>query len=112
MWIAVAATGPTQDSLISASFIEASCFILVDVDSGQYHAFANPNAYDPEIDDFPIVQCLSGAGVCVVLLQDCAPEIQRTLQERGIRVYTHVEGVVSEAVEQFRQGGLHSVTMY
>jgi predicted Fe-Mo cluster-binding NifX family protein len=112
MWIAIAATGPTLDSLISPSCTRTSHFILVDVESGQYHAFANPNAYDPATNDFPIAESLLGAGVCIVLAQHCSPEIQHILQKGGVKLFTHVEGTVSEAIGQYRQGCLQPVDVY
>jgi predicted Fe-Mo cluster-binding NifX family protein len=106
MRIAVASTGPSLDSMISPTCTEASHIVYMDLLSGEFYAFEIPHTHPVESTEFPIAESLMGAGVCAVLMQACKPEVQRTLQEGGIRVYTHISGRVSEGIERYKQGDL------
>jgi len=106
MRIAVASTGPSLNSMISPTCTEASHIIYMDLLSGTFYAFEIPHTHPVDTKEFPIAESLMGAGVCAVLLQACRPDVQRTLQEGGIRVYTHISGRVSEGIERYKQGDL------
>jgi predicted Fe-Mo cluster-binding NifX family protein len=106
MRIAVAATGPTMDSMISPSCTETTHFVFMNLASGEYHIFEKPAYSTLQGKDMPIADSLLGSGIQAVLLEDCKPEVRRRLQTGGIRVYTHVSGTVSEAIEQYKEGRL------
>ncbi len=100
MRIAVAATGPSLDSMISPNCTEATHFLFMNLASGQCYAFESPSLYRSQA----VAESLLGSGICAVLMQKCEREVQRALQGGSIRVYTHVRGTVSEGIEKYRQG--------
>jgi predicted Fe-Mo cluster-binding NifX family protein len=106
MRIAVAATGPSMDSMISSSCTETTHFIFMNLASGEHYIFEKPAYSILQRKEMPIANSLLGSGIQAVLFQDCKPEVKRKLQTGGIRVYTHVSGTVSEAIEQYKEGRL------
>lgn len=109
MRIAIASKGPTLDSMISPTCTETTHFIFMNLESGNFYAFENPNLNRTGYTDFPIAESLLGAGISAVLMQECKPEVQRSLQEGGIRLYTNIQGTVSEGIEQYKEGRLSPV---
>ncbi len=105
MKIAVSASGPNLDAQVDPRFGRAPYFLLVDPDTMQCEVISNS----------PELQAGHGAGIqaaaqlarshpSVVLTGNCGPKAFHTLQTAGIKVIVGVEGVVKDAVQQYRQG--------
>ena len=111
MKIVVTSIGGGADSEVDPRFGRASTFVFFDTDTGKY---AN-------VDNIIGVNASQGAGVRaaeaisqlgaeVLVTGHCGPKAFRTLQAAGIEIYTIESGSVSEAVEQFKQGELTSLS--
>jgi predicted Fe-Mo cluster-binding NifX family protein len=105
MKIAVSASGPDLDAQVDSRFGRAPFFLLVDSDTLECEAIPNS----------PNLQAAHGAGIqaaaqvarkqpSVVLTGHCGPKAFHTLQAAGIKVVVGVEGLVRDAVQQYRQG--------
>ena len=110
MRIAIASEGEGPDSQISVRFGRARCFVIFDTDSGARSAA--PNEQNLNASQGAGIQAatnVAGQEVQAVLCRHCGPKAFRVLQAAEINVYSVPAGIVREAIEAYRAGGLEAV---
>jgi len=105
MKIAISSSGPEMSSVVDARFGRAPWFIIVDTESGEWEALENKqNMQAAQGAGIQSAECVSRHGVQALLTGHCGPKAFRALNAAGVKVYTGVQGAVSEAVERFKAG--------
>ena len=106
MKIAVTSTGKTSDSQVDQRFGRAAYFIIVDTETMDFSAIENENVAAAGGAGISSAKAVIDACAEVVLTGNCGPNAERTLSAAGVKLYTGVAGIVSEAIELFRNGKL------
>jgi len=107
MKIAITALGGTLDSQVDPRFGRAKCFLIVDTETSEVEVVDNQqNVNAAQGAGIQAGQLVGECGVKAVLTGHCGPKAFRTLEAAGIDVHVGVEGLVSEAIEQFKAGKL------
>lgn len=109
MIIAVCSQGTGLDSIVDQRFGRCACFILVDLDSGQFSAVTNPSVDSAGGAGVQTAQFLGNEGVDAVLVGNVGPKAIAALNAAGIKVYTGIKGTVADAVALYQQGKLSPV---
>jgi len=104
MKIAVTSTGSDLDSQVEPRFGRCSYFLVIDMETLEFEAVANPNVALGGGAGIQSAQLLANSGVQTVLTGNCGPNAFATLGAAEIQVIVGVGGVVRQAVEQFKQG--------
>ena len=110
MKIAVTSTGPTLDDNVEARFGRCPYFLIIDTDTMQFEAIENPNIALGGGAGIQSAQLMSEKGVTTVLTGNCGPNAFNVFGQAGIQVIVGVSGVVRNAVEQLKTGGLSSAS--
>jgi predicted Fe-Mo cluster-binding NifX family protein len=106
MKIAITSTGQTLDSQVDPRFGRAAHFIVVDTESMESKTVENQNINAAGGAGINSAKVVIDSGAQAVLTGNCGPNAQRTLSAAGVKLYTHVTGTVSEAIELFKNGSL------
>jgi len=110
MKVAVTSIGPTLDDQVEARFGRCPYFLIVDTDSMQFEAVANPNLTLGGGAGIQSAQMMAEKGVSHVLTGNCGPNAFRVFGEAGIAVLVGVTGPTRQAVERFKAGGFSSAS--
>jgi predicted Fe-Mo cluster-binding NifX family protein/ferredoxin len=110
MKIAVTSTGPTLDDNVEARFGRCPYFLIIDTDSMQYEAIENPNIALGGGAGIQSAQLMSEKGVTTVLTGNCGPNAFNVFGQAGIQVIVGVNGLVRNAVEQFKKEAFSSAS--
>ena len=106
MLIACSAQGATLDAQIDPRLGRAQQFLLVNTESLEYEAIANPNGNASGGAGIQVAQLLASKGAQAVITGNCGPNAFATFQAAGIPVYTGASGTIREALAQYQQGRL------
>ena len=106
MKIAVSSTGTDLDAQVDPRFGRAQHLLIVDIDSLEFEAVANPNVTAGGGAGIQTAQMIASKGAEAVLTGSCGPNAFRTLTAAGIQVYAGLSGSVREAVDAFKGGKL------
>ena len=106
MKIAITSSGETLDSQIDQRFGRAEYFIVVETENMEFEVLNNENISASGGAGVSTAKLLVDADVKAVLTGNCGPNAQRTLSAAGIKLYTGVSGIISEAIEFFKSGKL------
>lgn len=106
MRIAISAQGIDMDSTVDPRFGRCACFVIVDPDTLEYEAVANPNVGAAGGAGIQAVRFLADRGVDVVLTGNVGPNAAAALEAAGVEVFTGIGGTVREALRQYREGKL------
>jgi len=109
MKIAVTAKGKTLDDTVDPRFGRAPCFLIVDTETMDFTVVENPNVAAGGGAGIQSAQLMAEHGVKTVLTGNCGPNAYRTLNAAGIDVIVGVNGVIRNAVAQFKAGALKSI---
>ena len=109
MKIAVTSIGTDLDAELDPRFGRAQNVLIVDTDSLEVEAIANPNVGAGGGAGVQTAQMVAGKGVEAVLTGNCGPNAFQTLAAAGIKVYVGLSGTVREAVESFTSGALEAI---
>ena len=104
MKIAVSSTGTDLDAQVDPRFGRAQHLLIVDIDSLEFEAVANPNVTAGGGAGIQTAQMIASKGAEAILTGNCGPNAYRTLAAAGIQVYAGVSGSVREAIEAFKKG--------
>ena len=107
MKIAVTSTGKTLDSQVDQRFGRAAYFIVVDIETMEFSAVDNQNVAAAGGAGISSAKNVIDVGAEAVLTGNCGPNAQSTLSAAGVKLYTAVQGTVSEAIELFKSGKLN-----
>jgi len=105
MKIAVTAQGRDLDSELDCRFGRASCFIVVDTDSGEHEVVDNAqNLSAAQGAGIQAAQTIVNQRVDAVLTGHCGPKAFSVLDRAGIKVFLGAEGSIEKAIEHVLAG--------
>ena len=110
MKIAITSTGPTLDDAVETRFGRCAYFLIIDPDTMEFEALANPNITLGGGAGIQSAQLMAEKGVSVVLTGNCGPNAFKTFGAAGVQVITAVNGQVRQAVQQYTAGALADTT--
>ncbi len=110
MRIAVTATGSDLESTVESRFGRCPYFIIIEPDTMHFEAVENPNIAAGGGAGIQSAQLMADKDVQTVLTGNCGPNAFRTFGAAGIEVIVGVDGVVKEAVEQFKAGAFSTAS--
>jgi predicted Fe-Mo cluster-binding NifX family protein len=110
MKIAITATGKTLNSQVDQRFGRAAYFIVLDPDTMDFSILDNEDVASAGGAGISSAKTIIDTGAQAVLTGNCGPNAERTLNAAGVKLYTSVNGTVSEAVELFKAGKLTETT--
>jgi predicted Fe-Mo cluster-binding NifX family protein len=110
MKIAVTSTGKILDSQVDPRFGRTAYFIIVDTETMDFTVIENENMAAGGGAGISSAKTVIDTGAQAVLTGNCGPNAERTLNAAGVKLYTSVNGTVSEAVELFKAGKLTETT--
>ena len=96
--------------MIDERFGRCQYFLIVDSDTLNFEAIQNPNMAATGGVGIQSGQLMSQKGVKVVLTGKVGPNAAQTLQAAKIDVILNLSGNVTEAIEKYKKGELHSST--
>lgn len=109
MKILVTATGTDLDAATSPVFGRCPTYIVVDTETMDFEAVANPAAAAGGGAGIQAAQFVVGQGVQAVVSGNLGPNAFDVLHAAQIPVYTFDKGTVRQAVEAFQDGTLSPV---
>jgi len=110
MKIAVTSQGREMGSELDPRFGRASCFIIVDTESGKNQVADNSqNLNAAQGAGVQAAQAVANLGVEAVMTGHCGPKAFQVLDAAGIKVYLGAEGTVKAAVDKFLAGDYSAV---
>ena len=95
-----------MDSQVDQRFGRAEYFIIVETDSMAFEVLDNENVGASSGAGINTAKLLVDTDVKAVLTGNCGPNAQKTLSSAGIKLYTGVSGIISDAIESFKTGKL------
>ena len=110
MKIAVTSTGPALDDAMESRFGRCAYFLIIDPDTMEFEALANPNVMESGGAGIQSAQLMSKKDVSAVLTGNCGPNAFNVFGAAGIKVITGVSGQVRQAVEQYKSGAIVHVS--
>jgi predicted Fe-Mo cluster-binding NifX family protein len=110
MKIAVTAKGQTLDDQVDPRFGRCRFFLIVDTDTMRFEAVENHNATQGGGAGIQSAQLVAEHDAKCVLTGNCGPNAFQTLQAADIQVIVGVNGVVRQAIEQFKSGALSAAS--
>lgn len=108
MNIAVTATEASLEANVDPRFGRCPYFLIVDTDTMEYQAVENPNVALGGGAGIQSAQLIAQQGVQFVLTGNCGPNAHQTLSAAGVGVIIGCNGMISDVVEQFKAGQLHT----
>lgn len=109
MKIIISADGRNLDSNIDATFHRCSFFLISDIEKNTLIALENTTKDRPGEIGATVGQIVSNEGIDAVLTADIGPKAFEVFERYGIKVY-HGEGIIEDAIQQFKEGGLPEIT--
>ena len=110
MKIAVTAQGRDFNAPVDPRFGRASCFVVVDTETGAFSVADNAqNLNALQGAGIQAGRTVVDLGVGAVITGNVGPKAFATLTAGGVKVYTGATGDVGEAIEQFKAGALKLV---
>jgi predicted Fe-Mo cluster-binding NifX family protein len=106
MKMAIAANGADLDAPLSPIFGRCSTYILVDTDTMEYEAVANPAVSAGGGAGIQSAQFIVGRGAQGVVAGNVGPNAFGVFQAGGIPVYLLKEGTVQQVVDAYKEGRL------
>ncbi len=110
MKICVTSEGSNLDAKVDPRFGRCQNFIIVDTDSLEFAAVANPNIESTGGAGIQSAQLVVSQKIKAVLTGNVGPNAFQTLQAAGIEVFTGASGTVKESVEKYKKGGFKAVS--
>jgi predicted Fe-Mo cluster-binding NifX family protein len=110
MKIAITSTGKMLESEIDPRFGRAAYFLIVDTETMGFETIENANAAAGGGAGINSAKTVIDAGAQAVLTGNCGPNAQRTLAAAGVKLYTGLQGTITEAVEQLKASTLREAS--
>ncbi len=106
MKICVTSNGPTMDASVDPRFGRCQYFVFVDSETMEYEAMPNPSIGASSGAGIQAAQTVADKGASVVITGQVGPNAIQTLGATNISVVTGASGTISDAIEQYKSGGL------
>lgn len=106
MKICVTSTGATMDSSTDPRFGRCQYFMIVDPDTMEYEAISNSSSDASSGAGIHASQTIANKGIDVLITGNVGPNAIETLGAANIKIVTGATGTVSDAIEQYKSGGL------
>lgn len=106
MKICVTSSGPTMDASVDPRFGRCQYFVFVDSETMEYEAMPNPSIGASSGAGIQAAQTVADKGASVVITGQVGPNAIQTLGATNISVVTGASGTISDAIEQYKSGGL------
>jgi predicted Fe-Mo cluster-binding NifX family protein len=103
MKIAITSTGADRNSPVDPRFGRCPYLAIVDLESGQLEAVANPFQNASGGAGIQAAQWVVEKGVGALLTGSCGPRASAVLEDADIRVINGISGSIREAVETFKR---------
>ena len=103
MRIAISAEGPDLDTKVGERFGTSRYLLIVDMESGEVETVMNPGASSPTHSGIQAVITVISRKPDLLLTGYLSPTAEKHLTTNGISVVKGVTGLVSEALEQYKQ---------
>ncbi len=110
MKVAVTAEGTGLDSKVDPRFGRCPYFLFVETETMDFEAVENSNLSLGGGAGIQAAQFVAERGAKAVLTGNCGPNAYQTLTAAGVQVVVGVNGLVKEAVERFKSGGLRATS--
>jgi predicted Fe-Mo cluster-binding NifX family protein len=110
MKIAVTAHGHDLDAPTSPVFGRCPTYILVDTETMQYEAVANPALSASGGAGIQAAQYVAGLGAGAILTGNVGPNAYGVLSAAGVAAYLYDDGTVRQAVEAYKAGKLQALS--
>jgi len=107
--IAVCAMTGSLESPLDPRFGRCACFAVVDTDTREVEAVANPGATLGQGAGIQAAQAVSAKQVAVVIAGNLGPNTHQALAAAGVKVYSGATGTVNNAVDQYLAGSLQEI---
>ena len=105
MKICVTSYGDNLESKTDPRFGRCACFIILDPETFEFEAIANPAQNSGGAAGIQSGKLMSDKNVETVLTGNVGPNAYQTLSAAGIKVFTGVDGTVMDAVKKFKING-------
>ena len=109
MKIAVTANGQDLDAPTSPVFGRCPTYILVDTETMQFEAVANPALSAPGGAGIQAAQFVIGRGAEAIVTGNVGPNAYGVLGAAGVPVYLYNGGTVRQALEAYKAGELRAI---
>jgi predicted Fe-Mo cluster-binding NifX family protein len=110
MKVAVTANGQDLDALTSPVFGRCPTYILVDTETMQFEAVANPALSASGGAGIQAAQFIIGRGAEAIVTGNVGPNAYGVFGAAGVPVYLYNGGTVRQAVEAYKAGELQAVS--
>jgi len=113
MKVAVTSRGRDLDSELDPRFGRASCFIVLNTETGEHEVVDNQqNLNAAQGAGVQAAQTIVNQKVEAVLTGHCGPKAFRVLETAGIKVFLGAEGTVADAMAKLMGGGYRASEMH
>lgn len=110
MKIAITSTGKNLSSDMDPSFGRAAYFIIVDPETMEYNVVENSqNLNLPQGAGIQAGKTVVDSKAEVLVTGNCGPKAFQVLQSAGIKIVIGAKGLVSDAIAQYKNGGLEII---
>jgi len=108
MIIAISAQKPEIDSPIDVRFGRAAYYIMIDLETGNWEAFANPAVSQSGGAGVAAAQFVIDKKAEVAISDDFGPNANQALRAAGVKMHTFTSGIpsVNAALDLYKQGSL------
>ena len=104
MKICITSTGDNLDSAVDPRFGRCSYFLIIDPESLEFKALANPNVSATGGAGIQSAQLVANEGAQAVVTGNVGPNAFQTLSSLGLKVYAGVSGTVKEVIQKYKEG--------
>ncbi len=108
MKLCITSKGPELKAEVDPRFGRAAYFIIVDSETGDFHAKQNEAVNAPGGAGIQAGQTVTEEGVQAVITGNVGPNAFDVLEKAGISVIVDVEGTVDQALKDFQAGKLEN----
>ena len=106
MKICVTASAGALDAAVDPRFGRCAYFMIIDPESLEFKALANPNLEAAGGAGIQSAQLIANEGVAAVVTGNVGPNASQTLSALKIKVLIGASGTVKQAVEDYQAGRL------
>ena len=106
MKVAVAASGETLEAPIDPRFGRCPYFVVVDTETMQFTAIANPGGALGQGAGIQAAQAVVNAGADAVVAANFGPNAYQALTAGEVAIYAASDGTVRQTVEAIQRGEL------